>query len=179
MYQEILEFCFKKVGSQKFFEKDAAFDKQLTRRFSAVLEQALAAEFYEWRSSIEGRLCEIIILDQFSRNIYRGTPQAFAQDAMALALAQEAVAAGILDKLTQVDARKFVLMPYMHSESKLIHKQAEPLFAEYTNQQTLESEIKHKVIIDRFNRYPHRNEILNRISTLQEIEFLKQPNSSF
>lgn len=179
MYQEILEFCFEEAGSQKFFEKDIAFDKRLTRRFSGVLEQALAAEFYEWRSSSEGRLCEIIILDQFSRNIYRGTPKAFAQDAMALALAQEAVAAGILDELTQVDARKFVLMPYMHSESRLIHTQAKQLFADYTNQQTLESEIKHKVIIDRFNRYPHRNDILNRASTLEEIEFLQQPNSSF
>ena len=98
---------------------------------------------------------------------------------MALTLAQEAVAAGILQKLKSVDERKFILMPYMHSESKLIHQQAEKLFEQYTNEETFNSEMKHKVIIDRFSRYPHRNKILGRISTVEEIEFLRQPNSSF
>ena len=179
MYNDILNFCFKEAGSEKFFEKDIAFDQLLIERYSDILEQATAAEFYTWRSSIKGRLAEIIILDQFSRNIYRDTPAAFAQDSMALALAQEAVTAGALEILETVEARKFVLMPYMHSESKLIHQRAVTLFEQYTNADTVEAEMKHKVIIDRFGRYPHRNIVLGRQSTAEEIAFLKQPNSSF
>lgn len=179
MYKKILNFCFNEAGSQKFFEKDLSFDQLLTERFTAVLEQAAAAEFYAWRNSTQGRLAEVIILDQFSRNIYRDTPAAFSQDAMALALAQEAVAAGALEELINLEARKFLLMPYMHSESKLIHKQAELLFKQFTNAEIFNSEMKHKVIIDRFGRYPHRNKILGRVSSTEEIAFLKQPNSSF
>lgn len=181
MYNDILDFCFNEAGSKKFFEKDLAFDKLLIERYSDILEQAAAAEFYTWRSSIQGRLAEIIILDQFSRNIYRNTPAAFAQDAMCLVLAQEAVAAGALEafETIDIDERKFVLMPYMHSESKLIHQQAERLFKQYTNADSIDAELKHKVIIDRFGRYPHRNDILGRVSSSEEIEFLTQPDSSF
>src|SRR5690554_151909 len=89
MYKKVLDFCFKEAGSQQFFEKNLDFDRVLTERFSQVLKQAAAAEFYAWRSNARGRLAEIIILDQFSRNIYRDTPAAFAQDPMALTLAQK------------------------------------------------------------------------------------------
>ena len=98
---------------------------------------------------------------------------------MSLALAQEAVAAGVLEVLETIDERKFLLMPYMHSESKLIHQQAEKLFKQYTNADTVDAELKHKVIIDRFGRYPHRNDILGRVSSSEEIAFLTQPDSSF
>lgn len=98
---------------------------------------------------------------------------------MCLVLAQEAVAAGALEALETVDECKFVLMPYMHSESKLIHQQAEKLFKQYTNADTIDAELKHRVIIDRFGRYPHRNDILGRVSSSEEIEFLTQPDSSF
>ncbi len=178
MYKEILDFCFNEAGSQKFFEKDLEFDRILIERFTTVLERAAAAEFYTWRASPQGRLAEIIILDQFSRNIYRDTPAAFAQDPMALTLAQEAVAAGLLEEL-KFEERRFLLMPYMHSESKLIHHEAEKLFKQYTNDEVYGFEIRHKVIIDRFGRYPHRNEILGRVSTPEELVFLKQPGSSF
>lgn len=178
-YHEILEFCFDEVGSQQFFEKDLSFDKLLQKRFGGILAQASVAEFHNWRSSPDGRLAEIIVLDQFSRNIYRDTAAAFAQDGMALVLAQEAVAANDLQHLQTVEERKFLLMPYMHSESKVIHEQAIPLFEKYTNSETVHAEIKHKVIIDRFGRYPHRNDILERTSSAEEIEFLTQPNSSF
>ena len=179
MVKQILDFCFHEAGSQKFFEKDVDFDQLLIERFSEVLKQAAAAEFYTWRTSAEGRLAEIIVLDQFSRNIYRDTAAAFAQDAMALALAQEAVASGILEEFEALEKRKFILMPYMHSESKVIHQQAEQLFKQYTDEETYGFEIRHKVIIDRFGRYPHRNEVLGRTSTDAEIEFLTQPGSSF
>ncbi len=98
---------------------------------------------------------------------------------MALALAQEAVASGILEEFEALEKRKFILMPYMHSESKVIHQQAEQLFKQYTDEETYGFEIRHKVIIDRFGRYPHRNEVLGRTSTDAEIEFLTQPGSSF
>ena len=179
MQNQVLDFWFKEAGSQAWFEKNADFDQLLTERFSDVLEQAAAAELYTWRSSAQGRLAEIIVLDQFSRNIYRNTPAAFAQDPMALALAQEAVAAGALLELKSIAARNFMLMPYMHSESRLIHQQAEPLFKQHSSDKTYRFELKHKVIVDRFGRYPHRNEILGRTSTVEETEFLKQPDSSF
>lgn len=178
MKSEVLKFWFE-AGSEKWFNKDPAFDQEIAERFGSVLKQAAAAEFYSWRTTALGRLAEIIVLDQFSRNVYRDTPAAFTQDAMALALAQEAVAAGALQVLTSRDERKLLLMPYMHSESKLIHVQAEKLFKEHTDEETYGFEIKHKVIIDRFERYPHRNEILGRTSSAEEIEFLTQPNSSF
>lgn len=179
MYQQIIDFCFQEVGTQKFFEKDKAFDELLTQRFKTTLERAARAELFTWRQDPEGRLAEIIVLDQFSRNIYRDTAKAFAQDKMALVLAQEAVAAGVLQQLDSVEARQLLLMPYMHSESKLIHEQAEQLFKQYTNEEVYGFEIRHKVIIDRFGRYPHRNEILGRQSTAEELDFLNQPNSSF
>lgn len=99
MYQDIIDFCFKEVGTQKFFQKDKAFDELLTQRFESTLERAARAELFAWRQHPEGRLAEIIVLDQFSRNIYRDTAKAFAQDKMALVLAQEAVAAGVLQQL--------------------------------------------------------------------------------
>ena len=179
MQNQVLNFWFKEAGSKTWFEKNPDFDQVLTERFADVLMQAAAAEFYTWRSSAQGRLAEIIVLDQFSRNIYRNTPAAFAQDAMALALAQEAVAAGALQEINSIEVRNFILMPYMHSESRLIHQQAEKLFKQYSSDKTYGFELKHKVIVDRFGRYPHRNEILGRISTDEETEFLKQPDSSF
>lgn len=179
MHKEVLDFWFKSASSEKWFVKDPGFDQELTKHFALTLKQAAAAEFYSWRTSAQGRLAEIIVLDQLSRNIFRDTPAAFSQDSMALTLAQEAVAGGILQELNSLDERRFILMPYMHSESKLIHQQAEQLFKQYTDEQTYGFEIRHKVIVDQFGRYPHRNKILNRESTLEEIEFLKQPNSSF
>ena len=164
---------------RSFFEKDIAFEQLLIERYSDLLEQAAASELYEWRCNVKGRLAEIIILDQFSRNIYRDTPVAFAQDAMSLALAQEAVAACALETLETMDEREFLLMPYMHSESKLIHQQALMLFETHTTAETVKAELKHNVIIERFGRYPHRNVILGRVSSSEEIEFLTQPNSSF
>jgi len=124
----------------------------------------------------EGRLAEILVLDQFSRHIHRDTPGAFAQDPMALALAQEAVALGI-DQDLEKSRRHFLYMPYMHSESLVIHDRALELFEALGV--AVDFEIRHRDIIERFGRYPHRNETLGRKSTAEEIEFLKQPGSSF
>ena len=133
---------------------------------------------FEWRASAKGRLAEIILLDQFSRNIHRDSALAFANDALALALAQEAVANKCEHELTPVE-NSFLYMPYMHSESLMIHEQAVELYKNNGLENNYQYELKHKVIIERFGRYPHRNKLLGRESTPEEIEFLNQPGSSF
>ncbi len=120
-------------------------------------------------------LCEIIVLDQFSRNMFRGTAGAFAYDPLALCLAQHAVGKGY-DLLLSEQERTFLYMPYMHSESAAIHVLAEHLFRPLDN---YAYELEHKAIIDRFGRYPHRNALLGRQSTPEELAFLEQPNSGF
>jgi uncharacterized protein (DUF924 family) len=178
MFKDVLNFWFKELEPKQWWVSEPGFDAQIKQRFLPLLQQAAAGELFGWRESAAGRLAEIIVLDQFSRNIYRNTANAFAQDAMALVLAQEAVAVGALAQLN-ADERNFLLMPYMHSESRLIHQQAEVLFKQFAPAENYQFELKHKVIIDRFGRYPHRNAILGRASTAEEIEFLKQPGSGF
>lgn len=177
MSDSVLKFWFDELSPKQWWAVDVELDTAITERFSPLLQQAIAGELFDWRKTALGRLAEIIVLDQFSRNIHRNTPGAFAQDPLALALSQEAVSQGCLAELHKTE-RAFMLMPYMHSESALIHQQAEPLFAEHAPA-NLDFEIRHKAIIDRFGRYPHRNTILGRESTPEEVEFLKQPGSSF
>jgi len=174
----VLDFWFVEIDPDKWWTASASFDDLIRRRFGGLLERAIRGELHEWRSSAKGRLAEVIVLDQFSRNIYRGSPQSFAQDAMALALAQEAVAANAHRQLTDVECT-FLLLPYMHSESKFIHTQAESLYREFAPKLNFEFELKHKAIVDRFGRYPHRNKMLGRESTQEEIEFLQEPGSAF
>jgi len=176
--QNVLDFWFREIEPAMWWKKDTDFDATIKSRFGDTLRLAALGELYGWRREAPGRLAEIIVLDQFSRNVYRESPLSFAQDPMALALAQEAVANGALQELNEAE-RTFLLMPYMHSESAVIHQQAEQLFLEHAPRKNYEFEIKHKVIIDRFGRYPHRNEILGRKSTDEELEFLKQPGSGF
>ena len=175
---DFVDFWFCQIDPNQWRIKAAAFDGLLSDRFGHLLQQATAGELYAWRQTPMGRLAEVIVLDQLSRNIYRNEPRAFAQDAMALALAQEAVAAGHLNSL-DVRERIFLLMPYMHSESRLIHVQAENLFRQHTPAENHGFELRHKVVVDRFGRYPHRNVILDRPSTAEEFTFLQQPGSSF
>ena len=178
MYNEILSFWFEETEPKMWWVADPDFDSRIKERFLHVYNQAIQGELFAWRKEPKGRLAEIIVLDQFSRNIFRNTPAAFAQDPMALVLAQEAVAAGVQESLAEI-VRGFLLMPFMHSESKQIHVEAEKLYRELASEHSHQFELKHKNIIDRFGRYPHRNEILGRVSSAEEIEFLKQPGSSF
>ena len=178
MHSEVIEFWFEEISEAQWWKKDDDFDRILIERFSELHHAASQCELYTWRETPEGRLAEIIVLDQFSRNMFRDTPKAFAQDGLALALAQEAVSVGA-DKELEVKKRSFLYMPYMHSESKAIHEVAEKLFEENTSESSHHFELRHKAIIDRFGRYPHRNAILGRESTNEEIEFLKQPGSGF
>lgn len=178
MHTQILSFWFEEIEAKLWFATDQNFDAQIRQRFLGVMQQAAVGELYTWRATAEGRLAEIIVLDQFSRNVYRNTPQAFSQDPLALVLAQEAVASGALHALNPVQ-RSFLLLPYMHSESRQIHVVAESLYKAFAPAGNYDYELRHKAIIDRFGRYPHRNEILGRTSTPEELEFLVQPGSRF
>lgn len=175
---DVLDFWFGEIQPKDWWIKSDAFDRTIQSRFGDYHAAAALGELYQWRNTAKGYLAEIIILDQFSRNIFRNTAQAFAYDAQALTLAQLAVQHEH-DRELSLSERQFLYMPYMHSESKLIHQQAVPLFKSLGADKGYDFELKHKEIIDRFGRYPHRNEVLGRQSTEEEIEFLKQPGSSF
>ena len=177
-HETILEFWFREIETSQWWKSDPEFDRLINERFSEVHAKAVRCELFEWRRTPEGRLAEIIVLDQFSRNIYRNTRLAFANDAMALALAQEAVSSGADSALGQ-EQKNFLYMPYMHSESRLIHEEAARLFLANGVQNSYDFELRHKAIIDRFGRYPHRNDILGRQSSPEEIDFLALPGSSF
>ena len=178
MSNEVLTFWFHEIQPAQQWKADPAFDALVRQRFGALHDRARRCELFAWRTTAEGRLAEVILLDQFARNMHRDTPDAFSADPLALALAQEAVAAGDDLKLPE-EQRAFLYMPYMHSESAAIHTVGEPLMKARAPQNTHDYELKHKDIVDRFGRYPHRNAILGRTSTPEEIEFLKQPGSSF
>jgi uncharacterized protein (DUF924 family) len=178
MYQQILTFWFEEIDAAMWWKSDPDFDNQIRQRFLPLLEQAMRGELYAWRKEPKGRLAEVIVLDQFSRNVFRDTAAAFAQDALALVLAQEAIAAGAHNAVSPIE-RVFLYLPFMHSESKLIHGWAERLYRDNGLQDNYNFELKHKAIVDRFGRYPHRNAVLGRVSTAQEIEFLQQPGSRF
>ena len=176
--QEVLTFWFEELEPKDWFVSNDAVDKTIIQRFKSLLESASKSELYAWRETTEGRLAEVIVLDQFSRNVYRNSPLAFAQDPLALALAQEAIRLE-LDQQLPIEKRAFLYLPFMHSESKVIHKEAVKLFSQPGLENNYDFELKHKVIIDKFSRYPHRNSILGRESTQEEIDFLTQPGSSF
>lgn len=178
MFHKVMDFWFHEATAANWFKKDDGFDALLAERFSDTHARACRCELFEWREYPEGRLAEIIVLDQFSRNLFRDSALAFANDALALALAQEAVACRDDLALSPVQ-RRFLYMPYMHSESLRIHEVAVELFRNTGSMDHLEYEYRHKAIIERFGRYPHRNELLGRQSTLEELEFIGKPGSSF
>ena len=173
----MLQFWFEEISPAQWWKVDTEFDRMIGERFSEIHKRATNSELFDWRTEPGGRLAEIIVLDQFSRNIYRGDGRAFAADPMALALAQEAVAARA-DKTLPPERRVFLYMPYMHSESSAVHVVAERLFRD-TPKDNYDFELRHKAIVDRFGRFPHRNAMLGRQSTPEEIAFLAQPGSRF
>jgi len=178
--QDVLHFWFEEATPAQHFGRDDAFDGVILDRFAKTHRAASHGELAGWRASPDGRLAEIIVLDQFSRNLFRGDARAFAADGMALVLAQEAIRAGAdADAGMPAMRRAFLYMPFMHSESRVIHVEAERLFRQPGLENNYGFELKHKAIIDRFGRYPHRNAVLGRLPTAEEEAFLQQPGSSF
>ena len=174
---DVLRFWFEETAPSQWWRRDPVFDQALRTRFGELHAAAGRSELWRWRATTDGRFAEIIVLDQFSRNIHRDDARAFACDALALGLAQEAVRIGA-DLEIPPERRAFVYMPYMHSESRLIHATAIELFRERAPG-NLDYELRHKAIIDRFDRFPHRNGVLGRASTPAERAFLAQSGSSF
>ncbi|MBN2426881.1 MAG: DUF924 domain-containing protein [Deltaproteobacteria bacterium] len=177
-FRDIITFWFEETGPGDWWKGDPHFDHLIKNRFLGVHAAACRCELFRWREKPLGRLAEILLLDQFSRHIHRGTPASFAFDPMALALAQEAIRMGVQEHFSPPQ-KAFLYMPFMHSESSLIHEIAGKLFVEPGLERQLQFELRHKAIIDRFGRYPHRNQTLGRESTPEEREFLTQPGSSF
>ncbi|OBT16775.1 hypothetical protein A9264_10925 [Vibrio sp. UCD-FRSSP16_10] len=177
-YNDVLEFWFEELQPKDWFVSNSDLDKQITQKFAQLHQRAIQCELVSWRCCAQGRLAEIIVLDQFSRNMFRDSPFAFACDSQALVLAQEAVLQGVDLKLSE-QQRSFLYMPYMHSESLLIHEHGLRLFTQSNLQQNREFHLKHTAILEQFGRYPHRNKVLGRQSSAEELEFLTQPDSFF
>ncbi len=175
---DVLSFWFEALKPAQWWTRDDAVDQAIAARFGATHAAAARGELAAWRATPDGRLAEVIALDQFARNLHRDGAGAFACDGMALVLSQEAIRAGA-DQALPAARRGFLYMPFMHSESRLIHAESILLFSTPGLEQHLGSARQHQAIIERFGRYPHRNAVLGRASTAEEIEFLKGPGSSF
>lgn len=170
--QDVLNFWFKELTPNEWFQGTAEIDKQIKDCFKKTLTQARAGELADWRITIEGRLAEIIVLDQFSRNIYRDNGEAFASDDMALALAQEAVRGNKQYDLPP-QKRAFLYMPFMHSESlKIQENYALRYFKEEGLEDSWPYAKSHYETIKEFGRFPYRNEALNRETTSEEQAYL-------
>ena len=198
----VLNFWFNPENAPYWFVADDDFDQRIDSKFNGLWKKACQGELAHWRradsqsiksddntlihnalensalENLAGRLAEIIVLDQFSRNLCRDQACSFSQDNMALVLAQEAIVHPYFNKLP-MQWRKFIIMPFMHSESAVIHERYLPLFEQLDDSETLDFEHKHYDIIKKFGRYPHRNAVLDRESTATEKEFLQQPDSAF
>lgn len=174
----ILDFWFNECEPKQWFFKDDAFDQKLKDQFAKWVEKALAGQLDSWAETRDGSLALILLLDQMTRNIYRGTPKAFSGDEMALALSLKGAANGYLDELDMYGCQ-FLLMPMMHSEQIDVQNNSLALFKKYTHEMTYEYAIKHQVIVERFGYFPHRNAILGRPISAEEEAFLQGPDSSF
>lgn len=176
--KEILDFWFSARSKPLWFKKSSEFDREIKRRFGDRYRQAAGGILNNWCNDPHEILALIILLDQFPRNMFRNLPQAFATDSQAVELTKYAVEHNYQKNLS-TDERAFLYMPLMHSENEPEQAQCVRLFQELGKEDNLKFAIKHKQIIDRFGRFPHRNQILSRKSTPEEAEFLTQPGSSF
>jgi uncharacterized protein (DUF924 family) len=189
--QDVLDFWFGAPSSETFgqarrewFVKDDAFDQQIRQRFGATIAQAVAGGLREWdEEGAQGTLARLLVLDQFTRNAHRNTPGAFEGDALALAAARQ-LADSAADQQLPPQQRAFAYMPFEHAEDARMQERSVELFTRLAAEhpgfaEMLDYAHRHRGVIARFGRFPHRNEILGRASTPEEIEFLRQPGSRF
>jgi uncharacterized protein (DUF924 family) len=167
---QVLDFWFG-ADPQKWFSRDDAFDATIAERFLPTYEAAAAGRLSDWEATPEGALGLIIVLDQFPRNMFRGAPRVFAADALALAVAERAVACGFDQKLP-LPKRNFFYLPFMHSENLADQERCVAYSRQSADENTLKYAELHADIIRRFGRFPHRNAILGRTTTLEERAFL-------
>ena len=186
--QEVLDFWFGREDEpgygefrRAWFQKDPEFDRRIRNRFESLYEEAAAGELDDWKEEARSCLALVILLDQFPRNMYRGDPRTYATDRLALAIAEYAVDRA-LDRELPPFQRAFLYMPFMHSENLEHQRRSVELFRGLEGSAGPDSAgyaVRHMEIIERFGRFPHRNEILGRRTTPEEAEFLTQPGSSF
>ena len=176
--EAVLRFWFDETAPERWFRKDAAFDQSVRERFAATHEKVNNLALDDCLADAATALAAVIVLDQFSRNMFRGTPRAFASDPKALSLAQAAIDRG-LDSEVPERARLFFYLPLEHAEDRAAQARCVSLMARLSDPELLKWAEAHKAVIDRFGRFPHRNQILGRRSSAQELEFLKEPGSSF
>lgn len=195
--QNVLHFWFGDIAetpayfefrNRMWFQGGSAVDSEIKHRFESLLNKFAKGKYAEWRHDPEGRLASILVLDQFSRNIHRNSPKAFAQDAEALRLTKEGIALHVDRRLHPIQ-RIFFYLPLEHSEDPKDQENSVTHFRELVETapaqlkksfgETLDFAVRHQEIIRRFGRFPHRNRVLGRESTPEELEFLKQPGSSF
>lgn len=178
-YEEVLKFWFHPEHVPLHFDENYEFDERIRTQFLETWEAAKEGLLVDWRRDIKGRLAEIIVLDQFSRNLFRNDIKTYTQDKMAIALSQEAIINPDYQKLTP-DEKKFILLPFMHSESTELHDWAIKYFEELEDGGgTLYFEKLHREVLDRFGRYPYQNKDLGRESTIEELEYLREKNGNF
>ena len=173
----IIDFWFSKENQPLWFAKNKKFDDLIKNKFHNVYQQAASGNLDHWKNTPEGLLALIIILDQFPRNMFRDKAQAFATDEKALYFTKYAINHGLNNKLSKKEYKHFLYLPLMHSENLTDQKLCLDLFKE--QEEPLKHAKLHYNIINKFGRFPHRNKILGRTSTQEELEFLAQPNSSF
>jgi uncharacterized protein (DUF924 family) len=182
---DVLEFWFGAMPHRSrdaWFRKDPGFDAEIRTRFGGAVAAAQDGAFTDWSATAHGALARVILLDQFTRNIFRDTPRAFAGDALALATAAEAVDAQ-LDRTLDRYERQFLYLPFEHSESATVQARSVELFGALSRDAGDDSLLlwaqRHADIVRRFGRFPHRNDVLGRASTAEETAFLKGPGSRF
>lgn len=175
----ILTFWYDELTPEQWFKKNDELDHQIKTRFEHDVKRALAGQYDIWAGDQQSRLSLILLLDQFTRNIYRRSPKSFAGDEMACALSLRSVDDGTLAAEPEQSKRHFYLIPMMHSEDITIQDASLPLFRRFTDQKTADYAKRHRDIIFRFGHFPHRNEILGRPSSAEEKQFLDQKDSSF
>jgi uncharacterized protein (DUF924 family) len=170
---DVIRFWFIDHGKDDWFGGKPEFDAVLAEAFAQTHPQVARGEAWNWRKTSEGRLAEIVVLDQFSRQLHRGSPEAFAQDKMALVLAQEAITAGA-DQAVRPEWRAFFYMPFMHAESLVVQDEGVRLFADLGDAEQLDFMKGHRNCIARFGRFPFRNKALGRVSTEEEVVYMKE-----
>ncbi|RDE08649.1 DUF924 family protein [Pelagibacterium lacus] len=171
--QQVLEFWFERHGYEDWFRGGEPFDAKCRAELGDIHARAVKAELWHWRSGAEGRLAEILLLDQLSRQLHRGDRRAFASDTMAVTLAQELVAQG-LDTRLDASQRMFAYLPFEHAESEILQDESVRLFEALGNADALQYAIDHRETIRRFGRFPFRNAALGRQSTPEEIAYMAE-----
>ena len=178
-HEEVLDYWFAPGMAARWYVKDPAFDAEVRARLLPLYGRAAAGELAAWRVSARGCLALVILLDQVPRNVFRGEPRGFATDAQALAVTKQALDRGLDRQLTQVE-RVFLYLPLEHCESLADQELCVTLIGALDeNPEWRDHAVRHRDIVARFGRFPHRNTALGRETTLEEAAFLKLPDSSF